>query len=157
MTIALIEGRTTIQQLLTYMVRLPVTHEFGPLDVAVVLPIGGPPAVQPDGTVRLDQATADVGPQHAPRCSRAHADVPLTIEATAETVDALDPATVDALHGAVSGRQLSTTSYVRLHPSEWVASGLDDQLSRQFDRGTATPDGRARRPRHRRRTSPTIA
>src|SRR5205823_6670508 len=58
-TIALIDGKTTIQQVLTYMVRQPVSREFGPLGVAVVLPMGGPPAIRPDGSVQLDQATRD--------------------------------------------------------------------------------------------------
>ncbi len=134
-TIALVDGRTTIQQLLTYMVRLPVNHDFSPLGVAVVLPVGGPPALQPDGSTQLDQATKDAVLSNASVLS-AHDDVPLTIAATAETVDALDPASTDALKAAASGRELSLTSYVRLHPSEWLSSNLTDELGAQFDRGT---------------------
>jgi hypothetical protein len=134
-TIALVDGRTTIQQLLTYMVRLPVTHEFAPLDVAVVLPIGGSPALKPDGSTQLDDKTKDDVVSSASVLS-AHEDVPLTIAATAETVDALDPASADAVKTAASGRQLSLTPYVRLRPSEWVSSNLTDELTAQFERGT---------------------
>jgi hypothetical protein len=133
-TIALIDRGTTIQQLLTYMVRLPTTRQFEPFGVAVVLPLGGPPALKPDGTVNLDQSTKDAVIGSASVLS-AHTDVPLTVAATAETVNALDPPVIDAVRRAVTGKQLSVTPYVRLHPSEWVSNSLDDELSRQFDRG----------------------
>jgi Family of unknown function (DUF6049) len=134
-TIALLDGRTTIQQLLTYMVRLPVSTEFAPLGVAVVLPLGGKPALQPDGTVALDEATKDAVVSSSSVLS-AHKDVPLTIMATPETVDALEPASIDAVKAAVAGRPLALTPYVRLQPSEWITSGLDNELTQQFDRGT---------------------
>ena len=134
-TVALLDGRTTIQQLLTYMVRLPVSKEFGPLGVAMVLPLGGPPALQPDGTVALGEATKDAVVTSS-SVLLAHDDVPLTITATAETVDALDQPTSEALKSAVSGRQLTVTPYVRLHPSEWISSGLQAELGQQFDRAT---------------------
>jgi hypothetical protein len=134
-TITLLDGRTTIQQLLTYMVRLPVSHEFGPLGVAVVMPLGGPPALQPDGSVALDDATKGAVVSSSTVLS-AHSDVPLTIAATPETVDALDPGSVETVKTAVSNRELTTTTYVRIHPSEWVATGLQGELGRQLDRGT---------------------
>ena len=134
-TIALLDGRTTIQQLLTYMVRLPVSHEFGPLGVAVVLPLGGKPALQPDGTVALDEATKDAVVSSSSVLS-AHKDVPVTIAPTPETVDALDPSTIEAVRNAVADRSLTLMPYVRLHPNEWVGSGLDAELGKQFDRGT---------------------
>ena len=67
----------------------------------------------------------------------AHAALPITIPATAETIDALDASTADELRKAVVGRQLSLTPYVRLHPAEWLAAGLAPELSREFDRGVA--------------------
>jgi hypothetical protein len=134
-TIALLDGRTTIQQLLTYMVRLPAGRQYGPLGVAVVLPLGGPPALQPDGTVALDDDTKQAAVNSSAVLS-ARNDVPLTIAATPETVDALDQATIEAARTAVSGRELTSMPYVRLHPNEWIASDLDSALGQQFDRGS---------------------
>jgi hypothetical protein len=136
-TIALLDGRTTIQQLLTYMVRLPDSHQFAPLGVAVVMPLGGPPALQPDGTTALDQTTKDAVVSTSTVLS-AHPDVPLTIAATPETMDALaaDSDSIGSVKSAVSNRELPFTTYVRLHPGEWLASGLDGELGRQLDIGT---------------------
>jgi hypothetical protein len=133
-TIALIDNKTTIQQLLTYMVRLPVGDEFGPLGVAVVLPLGAAPALKPDGSVALDSAARD-GIVSSASVLSAHSDVPLTVAATPETIDALDPATADSLRAAVAGRELTLTPFVELHPSEWVSSDLRGELGRQFDVG----------------------
>jgi len=135
-TIALLDGRTMIQQLLTYMVRLPVSRQFAPLGVAVVLPFGGPPALQPDGRVVLDDDTkGDVVSSSS--VLSAHRDVPVTIEATPETMDALDAPSIEAARTAVSGRELSDVPYVRLHPNEWVANDLQAELGAQFDRATS--------------------
>jgi hypothetical protein len=134
-TIALLDGRTTIQQLLTYMVRLPASHDFSALGVAVVLPLGGPPSLKSDGSVALDQSTKDAVVSTSTVLS-AHPDVPLTIDATPETMDALDNETLGTVKAAVTGRELPLTPYVQLHPSEWLASGLSGELGRQFDIGT---------------------
>jgi len=123
-----------VQQLVTYLVRLPVSHEFGPLGVTVVVPLSGRPALQPDGTVAPDQSI-DADVHGITAALAAHNDVPVTIAATAETVDALDPAIVDAVRAVLPGRELSVTPYVRLHPGEWIGAGLTDDLARQFDRG----------------------
>jgi hypothetical protein len=144
-TIALLDGRTTIQQLLTYLVRLPVSKQFSPLGVAVVLPLGGAPALQPDGTVALDEATKDAVLSSSSVLS-AHKDVPLTIAATPETVDALDPASIETVKTALGDRPLTLSPYVRLHPTEWVDTGLDNELGQQFDRGTQSLNAALRAP-----------
>jgi hypothetical protein len=111
-----------------------VSRQFGPLGVALILPLGGPPAVKSDGSVQLDQATRDAIVSSSSVLA-AHPDVPLTLAATAETVDALDPATIDTLRSATANRQLSLTPFVQLHPSEWVSAGLNGELGRQLDLG----------------------
>jgi len=135
-TIALLDGRTMIQQLLTYMVRLPANRQFGPLGVSVVLPFGGPPSLQPDGNVVLDDDTKGAVVTSSSVLS-AHRDVPVTIAATPETVDALDTTSIESVKPAMSGRELSSVPYVRLHPNEWVANDLEAELGAQFDRGTS--------------------
>ena len=120
-----------------------------------MLPLGGPPALQPDGTVVLDEATKDAVVSSSSVLS-AHGDVPLTIAATAETVDALDPTTIEAVEERRGRpRSSSVTPYVRLHPSEWVASGLEAELGQQFDRGTRALVSGASAPRRARSSLPT--
>jgi hypothetical protein len=127
---------SVLDSLLTFMVRLPLSREFGPLGVAIVLPVGGRPALRADGSTTLDAATAQSVLSTA-SVLEAHAALPITIPPTAETIDALDTATIDELRKAVVGRQLSLTPYVRLHPAEWLPAGLASELSREFDRGVA--------------------
>ena len=127
---------SALDSLLTFMVRMPASREFGPLGVAIVLPIGGRPALQPDGTNALDTTTAQSVLSDA-SVLEAHAGLPVTIAATAETLDALDVSTADELRKAVVGRQLSLTPYVRLRPAEWLAAGLGPELGREFDKGAA--------------------
>jgi hypothetical protein len=135
-----------LDTLLTFMVRLPVSHDFGPLGVALVLPIGGHPALRPDGSMSLDSVTAQSVLSTA-SVLEAHAAVPITIAATGETIDALDASTTSELRNAVVARQLTLTPYVRLHPSEWLASDLAPELRLEYARGAsgiskqlATPD-----------------
>ena len=125
-----------LDSLLTFVARLPVSREFGPIGVAIVLPVGGPPALQADGSTMLDSTTAQSVLSTA-SVLQAHAGIPLTLSPTAETVDALDASTGDELRKAVAGRQLSLTPYVPLHPSEWLVAGLEPELTREFDTGVA--------------------
>jgi hypothetical protein len=118
------------------MVRMPLSRDIGPLGVAIVLPVGGRPSLQPDGSTTLDSTTAQLALSTA-SVLEAHAALPLTIAPTAETIDALDTSTGDELRKAVVARQLSLTPYVRLHPAEWLAAGLAPELSTEFDRGAS--------------------
>jgi hypothetical protein len=135
-TIALLDAKgTTLDDVLSYLVRLPVSQEFGPIGVAIVLPVGGPPALQPDGSVTLPSATAQ-SVLNTSSVLAAHPGVPVTVAATAETIDALAPGDADALRTAVSGRLLSWTPFARLRIADWVAAGLRDELAHEFDTGT---------------------
>jgi hypothetical protein len=125
-----------LDSLLTFMVRMPLSREFGPLGVAIVLPVGAAPASRADGTTTLDTGEAQSVLSTASVLA-AHAGLPITIPATAETVDALETTTADELRRAVAGRQLPLTPYVRLHPADWLAAGLAPELAREFDRGVA--------------------
>ena len=125
-----------LDSLLTFMVRMPASHEFGPLGVALVLPLGGNPALHPDGSSALDSTTAQSVLSTA-SVLEAHATLPITIAPTGETIDALEASTAAELRNAVAGRQLSLTPFVRLHPSEWLAADLAPELRREYDRGVA--------------------
>ena len=124
---------SALDSLVSFMVRMPLSRDFGPLGVAIVLPVGGRPALQADGATALDAAEAQSVLSTA-SILEAHAGMPLTISPTPETIDALETPTADELRKAVVSRQLTLTPYVRLHPSE----GLAPELSRAFDRGVAS-------------------
>lgn len=137
----------TIDSLLTYLVRMPRSREFGPLGVALVLPVGGPLALQPDGSASPSPSTAQAVLSTVSVLS-AHPSVPATLDVTPETIDALEPSTAAELRDAASGRPLATSPYVRVRAGNLVAAGLQSELDRQLDLGAATvrrlvaaPDG----------------
>jgi hypothetical protein len=128
---------SALDSLVSFMVRMPLSREFGPLGVAIVLPVGGRPALHADGSTALDASEAQSVLSTA-SILEAHAGMPLTITPTPETIDALETSTADELRKAVVGRQLTLTPYVRLHPSEWLAAGLAPELFRAVTRGVAS-------------------
>jgi Family of unknown function (DUF6049) len=128
---------SALDSLLTFLVRMPVSREFGPLGVAIVLPVGGHPALRTDGTSALDPATAQAVLSES-SVLEAHAALPVTIPAIGETLDALDAATADELRSAAPGRQFTLTPYVNVHPAEWLTAGISSELNQQFDRGVST-------------------
>jgi hypothetical protein len=127
---------SSLDSLLTFVTVMPVSREFGPLGVAIVLPVSGAPALAADGTTSLDPEAAQSVLSTA-TVLQAHPGLPLTIAPTADTVDALDASTTDELRKALAGRQLTTTPYASVPVAEWLAAGLGPELSREFDEGTS--------------------
>lgn len=131
-----------VSDLVLHLVRLPEPDEVErELDVAVVVPLGAPLALQPDGQLdlppevlgRLDEVVERLG---------AHPDVPLSIVPSPETVDALsrsdDPAAaalLEELRTVLPGRQVVAGPYVDLDLTAWIDAGLDDALADWFTRG----------------------
>ena len=120
---------THLASLVTFML-LP--GEFPPLNVAVVMEIGGPPALQPDGTVQPDDAT--IGHLNARIGALSQAgDVPLTVAPVPETLDALTNwgeqgrQTLDRLRQAVGNREVLSRPYVDLDLDALAAAGLLSQ------------------------------
>lgn len=131
--------------LATLVTHLIVPPEEGddapPLGVAVVAQLGAPPALQPDGTTRLDRAAVDDMAELVSALV-ATADVPVTLAVTPETVDALassaepgDAELVDALRTAAVGRTVLALPYVEVSPDDLAPAGLLDELGHQRDRG----------------------
>ncbi|MFP5326717.1 MAG: DUF6049 family protein [Acidimicrobiia bacterium] len=120
----------------THLVRLPARPDPEPLRVALVLPFHAPPALLPDGSVRLAEQSArnlaDVA------VSLARRSLPLNVLATPETIEALDDNVVAALAGALPGRSLLGRSYVPTDPPSLVAENLQSVLSGVLGRGNAT-------------------
>jgi hypothetical protein len=133
----------TIDQLITHLVRLPDSNDNPALAVALVVPFHGRPALGHDGTITLDDADRSGLVKTAAELQRAP-DVPLSILATPETLDALAAATeagdddlLASLTAATAGREVLGAPYVDLDLGEWssptLAPVFADQLSRGAD------------------------
>lgn len=136
---------TRLDGFVTHLIVRPGERdESPPLGVAVVADVDAPPALQPDGSSRLD---ADViAALHGLTTALAETgDVPATIGARAETLDALavaeDPLAaeiLDLLPTAASGRAAVSLPYVDVAPDDLLTAGLRDELEHQIGRATPT-------------------
>ena len=126
----------------THLVLLPdASEEPRPLAVALVSEIGLDPATAPDGSsITPPPETRDLA--RLIEVLAAHPDVPLSIAARPETVEAFaiseDPdatAALLALRDAIPGRQVVALPYVDVDVAALIAAGLDDELDRQLRRG----------------------
>lgn len=154
-----------LDELVTHLIREPApddpaspgAEEDGaeeatvPLTTSVVLPLHAPPALNPDGTTELDD-DARARLATVIDAVAAHPEVPLVLEPTPETVDALaqgsapgDVELLDRLRSATGASQVLATPYVRLDLGAWLDAGLDDQLTAQLTRGAAVVDQRLAR------------
>lgn len=144
-------GGRSLTRLVTHLVRLPDPGDaLKPLLTAVVLPIGGPPAVTVDGQVGVSpQLRADINAPIDAVASRP--DLPVTVAPTPETVDAvtqssadLSTGALDRLRAALSGHhQVLIDTYVDLDTAAWVQAGMNTELGRQLFRGAAVVQDRA--------------
>lgn len=128
--------------LVTHLIVPPEEGDDSPdLGVAVLAEVGAPPALQPDGTTRLERAAVDdmaelvTGLVAAP-------DVPATLAVTPETIDVLaasaepgDAELVVALRTAAVGRTVLALPYVEVSPDDLAPAGLLGELGQQRDRG----------------------
>jgi hypothetical protein len=111
-------GGTVLTRLVTYLLLLPSDPEgFPPLQVALLVEIGAPPALQPDGTVALDDddlARVDertqVLTQVPGNVARSVAPVPETLDALADS-GASGQERLQALQIATSGHEILARPY----------------------------------------------
>lgn len=149
-------GGTVLAQLTTHLVHAaPPTDGSPKLLAAVVLPVHAPPALDADGRRRLPDATRERLAAVADTLE-AHAGVPLAVQPTPETLQALaegderDRQTIATLRTALDGRQLLGQTYV---PTETQVDGaLLDEGAAQVARGKQVVDDTLAR-----ETSPAVA
>ena len=108
------------------------------LAVAWLQPLGAPPALQPDGSVALDEAVR----RRLALITRALGEDPLavTLEPTPETLDALsalEPELVADLRAAIGAAQVLAGPYVDVDAAALVAASLEEELAAQRRRGSA--------------------
>lgn len=136
-------GGRSLDRFVTHLLYASAPTEGGiPLGFAWVVPLGGPPTLKPDGTRRIEQDTSNRLSALA-QALDAHPDVPLTLQPTPETVDALaasskevDRSTLEALARAATTatRQVVGDTYVPVHPGAFAASGGEAEFAAQLER-----------------------
>lgn len=145
-SVALVDAEgEVLDRFVTHLVRLPADGERAlPLAVAVVAPFHAPVAHAPDGTTTLpDAQRARLG--GLTDVIAGASTVPITLEITPETLDAVADAdrvdggdTVATLRSALLGRQVLARPYVDLDWGSWVAEGDPTELDRQLSAGSDT-------------------
>src|SRR5262249_7147244 len=127
---------TVLARLVTYLLYLPApgNGQYPPLSVAVVMELGGPPGLQPDGTVQLDNAMVGDINDRIDALTQA-SGVPITLAPVPETLDALAEAgpqgtnLLKSLHDAVGTSDVLARPYVDLDLDALAAAGLLSQTS----------------------------
>ena len=135
-------GGRTLARLVTHLVHTRPPQPGGhPLKVALVLPVHGPVALQPDGRRNLSRTTSGTLGEMA-RSLEAYPVVPLTLMPTPETLAALDASprdgdgeTLAAVARATAGRQVAAASYVPLALPAFGAPDLAAEVAIQLGRG----------------------
>ncbi|HEX7166513.1 MAG TPA: DUF6049 family protein [Acidimicrobiales bacterium] len=132
-----------VDSFVTHIVSVPATIEADPIDVAIVLPIHAPPAVRPNGEADVDDDRADAIADLAASLA-AHPELPLTLQPTAETLEALAASArgaerdaVAALTTAIAGRQVLASTYVPTSLPALLDAGLTGEVAAQLERGHA--------------------
>ena len=127
-------GGQALAGFITHVVQLPAVIEGEPLRAGVVLPIHERPSVQPTGKVVMPEgATGRVGAITA--ALAAQADLPVTLQPTPETLDALaetQPPAMEALRGAVGSRRVLATHYVPTNLVALLRGGLEAEADREL-------------------------
>jgi hypothetical protein len=145
-SVALVDaGGEVLDRLVTHLIRLPTDGERAlPLAVALVAPFHAPVAHAPDGTPTLPDGQRDRLGRLADLVAGAPT-VPLTLEITPETLDAVADAdradggdTVATLRSALLGRQVLARPYVDLDWGSWVTEGDPVELDGQLTAGSDT-------------------
>jgi hypothetical protein len=129
------EADSVVDRFSTHLVR---SREDGapPLAVAWVQPVAAPLALQPDGSVVLDDT--DRAALATTTTALASGDTPLTAVPRPETIDVLaraGPEILAQLATALAGRQVVAGPYVDIDPAALLAAGLGDVVQDQRDRG----------------------
>ena len=142
-TVDLVDTDTddSVASLVTHLVKVPNEDVEVPLSVAWVQRYGTNPAIQPDGTVSLDDDALD---ELRAVAAQLRANVPLTVTPTPETIAALasldDGRTTSALAELLAGHQVLSAPFVDVDVSALVAAERADDVARQRTEGDRVLD-----------------
>lgn len=146
----LVEGAdgSGLAELVTYLVLLPSDDEVIPLDVAVVMEVGAPTALQPDGTVDIGSEAKSAIADRIEILSRTRQ--PVTVAPLPETLDALadveDIGLLNGLRGALAGRAPLARPYVDLDLDALVSAELFTELPPEAEAGAQVLRNRFKEP-----------
>ena len=137
--VTLRESGVVLDRLITHLVFL-ADAPAAKLGVSWILPVSAAPALQPEGTRRLEDQGA-LGVLADELQSPAYRDVPLVLAPTPETVEALsaepkNAGTLEGLRTAVRDRQLLARPYVPIDVAALNAAGLGEEVAAQRAKGT---------------------
>jgi hypothetical protein len=122
------------------VVRPPESPDFPPLAVSVVLDVGGPPALQPDGTTAMSDDTLDRVRERVSVLQRSPG-TPVTLAPEPETLDGLasvrdrGPELLANLVAARGSRSVLARPYTDVDVASLMDAGAIGELNAQADGG----------------------
>lgn len=136
-------GGEATDEFVTHLISVPLELQGDELAVAAILPIHAPPAVNPDGSVAIDDGRAAALADLSEALGAGGAPA-LTLLPTPETVEALaasprdeDASTLAAMADALAaGSELLGSHYVPTNQTSMTAAGLEEEAAGQLTRGT---------------------
>lgn len=140
-------GGAPLAELITYLLLLPDPGVYPPLSVAVVVDVGAPPGLQPDGTVVFGDAELTELSNRIDILDRAP-EIPLTVAPVPESLDALSgygpdgEAQLSLLQQALATgaplTQVLARPYVDLDIDALVGADMLSQIQPEVDAGART-------------------
>ncbi len=136
------QGNLLATPVVTYLTYPRPDTSFVPLAVAVIVDVGGPPILQPDGSVRPTAATVQRAQERANLVVAAR-DVPFTLAPQPETLDGLADAggtggaAVDSLVEATGDRPVLGRPYTDVDLEALQEGGLTTEADEQVNAGAA--------------------
>jgi hypothetical protein len=135
------DSNDELARVVTFLVRLPDEPLEHPMRLALVMPVSGPPALQPDGRTALDTA-ARTRIQTLTDLLASMSDVAVGVQLRPELLEALgrtgiptDETLRARLLATLPGRQALSATFVTMDAAANLAADLDDELVRQLRRG----------------------
>lgn len=128
-------------QMITHLLRQPEA-EFAPLDVAVIVEMGAPPAQQPEGTIDLPDGQLDLLRDRTELLEATDdrlsvAPVPETLDSLARLDESTTEGLLDDLGSALGEHEILSGPYVTLDLESWAAAGLVPEVTTQAERGAS--------------------
>ncbi|HEV8298156.1 MAG TPA: DUF6049 family protein [Acidimicrobiales bacterium] len=138
-------GNARSPQLLTTLVRVTdVDPQGGPLNVALVVPVQSPAALQADHSLAIAVSDRNRLDGLATAFGDDYPNLPITFAPNPETLDALDRGGADErgtlahMKDATAGREIIGTTFVPIDEEAWRSGGLSYRLAGQLKSGLDT-------------------
>lgn len=134
-------GGQPLARLLTHLLYNAGAIAGDKLDVAWIVPVHAPPPPGPDPIPAAEDARLTA----LANALSLHPAVPLTLQPTPATIDALegsDPAVVNLIGRSLNGREVLGSTWVPTPAASMLSAGLGDTLTLSLTRGTDTLSSR---------------